>query len=91
MLFKSIDKINNNLKIKIYVNYSKRGMVPLSTDQSVTATVKTILFLNDNRVNRQVPIEAQGTMTLKDVPDHKNFATGNVLYYKMETITTMQP
>ncbi len=58
------------------------GMVSLSTDQSVTATVKTILFPNDNRVNGQVPIGAQGTMTLKDVPDHKNFATKDVLYYR---------
>jgi hypothetical protein len=58
------------------------GMVSLSIDPSVKANVKTILFPNDNRVNGQVPNGAQGTMTLKDVPDHKNFATGNVLYYR---------
>lgn len=58
------------------------GIVSLSTDKTVKATVETILFPNDDRVNGQVPVGAQGTMTLKDVPDHKNFTTGNLLYYR---------
>ncbi len=57
------------------------GIISL-TDPSVKATVKTILFPNDKRVNGQVPIVAQGTMILKNVPDHKNFVRGNVLYYR---------
>jgi hypothetical protein len=58
------------------------GVVTLSTDSKVKATVNNIIFPNDNRINGQVPIGAQGTMTLKDVPDHQNFATGNILYYR---------
>ena len=82
MLFKSIDKINNNLKIMSIT--IEGGVVSLSTDPSVKAAVKTILFPNVNRVNGQVPIGAQGTMTLKDVPDHENFVIGNVLHYRDE-------
>ena len=58
------------------------GMVSLSTNPAVKANVEVINFPNANRVNGQVPIGAQGVMTLKNVPDIQNFATGNNLYYR---------
>jgi hypothetical protein len=56
MLFKSIDKINNNLKIKIYANYSRRWYGfpinrPISYSNSKNFVTGNILYYRDGNNN----------------------------------------
>lgn len=59
------------------------GVVTLVGRPAVKATVETINFPNSNRNQQgQVPIGAQGTMILKNVPDHQNYKVNDVLDYR---------
>ncbi|SBS39202.1 hypothetical protein MSP8887_03705 [Marinomonas spartinae] len=58
------------------------GVVTLNGLPNVKATVETINFPNNDRVNGEVPVGAQGTMILKNVPDRQNFVVHNVLDYR---------
>ncbi|MEM8927648.1 MAG: hypothetical protein AAGC45_05560 [Bacteroidota bacterium] len=60
----------------------KGGVVSLSTDCQVKATVDNIDFPNSEREDGKVPMNAEGTMLLTNVPDKQNFAKGNVLDYR---------
>lgn len=57
------------------------GVVSLNGNASVKATVDTLNFPNANRVNGQVPINAVGVLTIKNVPDYQNFVALNSLNY----------
>ncbi len=74
-------QMSRNIKLNIMAITVEDGMVKLSSNPKVKATVITIEFSKANRINGQVPAGAEGKMIIKNVPDYQNYVVNDVLSY----------